>query len=324
MYLHDAHRDAGALEKVSASDVLIVTGSAAEGVAEFIIFSAKSVCRLMLLEAAHTSDASFDSATVLSKWLVQVDARPVTDAAAQCQADRTRVRIMPIDCHPGGGGEGRDIPSAARPGAWDLLRLGLHQAPGAKPDRGRLTAGLTSDKPRMIVCPHLGWTFGSVLDPGNPAATTREIASTHFAEYSRYCGMDRFAATRELELASRCVVETGTATLYRALSNVTDEPVLKRIASLIAADEVRHYKHFYRFFQRYHERERTNRLAIARTLWQRMTEVDDEDGFIAFKHVFVVSNPGAEFQIPRARASALRSFGDGSCVTRDNTTSRVL
>ena len=130
-----------------------------------------------------------------------------------------------------------------------------------------------------------------------------------FAEYSRYCGMERFAASRELELASRCVVETGTATLYRALSNVTDEPVLKRIASLIAADEVRHYKHFYRFFQRYHERERTNRLAIARTLWQRMTEVDAEDGFIAFKHVFVASNPGVEFQIgdySAFRASARR------------------
>jgi hypothetical protein len=36
-----------------------VTGSAAEKVAEFIILSAKPVCRLMLLEAAHTSDASF-------------------------------------------------------------------------------------------------------------------------------------------------------------------------------------------------------------------------------------------------------------------------
>jgi hypothetical protein len=96
MYLHDAHRDAGPLEKVPASAVLIVTGSAAEGVAEFIIFSPKSVCRLMLLEAAHTSDASFDSAMVLSEWIVQVDARPVTDAEAQCRADRTRVRIMAL------------------------------------------------------------------------------------------------------------------------------------------------------------------------------------------------------------------------------------
>jgi hypothetical protein len=66
---------------------------------------------------------------------------------------------------------------------------------------------------------------------------------------------------------ARCVVETGTATAYRALSEMTAEPVLKRIATNIADDEVRHYKYFYRFFQRYHQRERTSRLAIARTLW---------------------------------------------------------
>src|SRR5277367_623872 len=54
----------------------------------------------MLLEAAHTSDASFDPAMVLFKSVVQVDARPVTDVAAQCRADRTRVRIMPVGCHP--------------------------------------------------------------------------------------------------------------------------------------------------------------------------------------------------------------------------------
>ena len=87
------------LEKVTASagcwDVLVVTGSAAEEVAEFVVLSAESICRLMLLEAAHTSDASFDPAMVLFKSIVQVDARPVTDVAAQCRADRAGVRIMP-------------------------------------------------------------------------------------------------------------------------------------------------------------------------------------------------------------------------------------
>jgi hypothetical protein len=37
-----------------------------------------------------------------------------------------------------------------------------------------------------------------------------------FAEYSRCCGIDRFASTQDLELASRCVVEIGTATFYHA------------------------------------------------------------------------------------------------------------
>lgn len=127
------------------------------------------------------------------------------------------------------------------------------------------------------------------------------------SEYSRCCGVDVLATTRELEFAARCVVETGTATFYRALSDMTGEPVLKQIADLIAADEIRHYKHFYRFFRRYHEREQTNRLSVARTLWRRITEIDTDDGLIAFKHVFVVANPGCEFQFRDYRAFRTRA-----------------
>src|SRR5260363_135648 len=50
---------------------------------------------------------------------------------------------------------------------------------------------------------------------------------------------------RALEMAARCVVETGTATLYRAIHAWADEPVLKEITDHIRSDEVRHYKYFY-------------------------------------------------------------------------------
>ena len=92
------------MEKATASagcwDVLVVTGSAAEEVAEFSVFSAEPVCRVMLLEAAHTSDPSLDSAMVLFKSIIQVDARPVADLAAQRRTDRARVGVMPVGSHP--------------------------------------------------------------------------------------------------------------------------------------------------------------------------------------------------------------------------------
>jgi hypothetical protein len=48
------------MEKATASagcwNVLAMTGSAAEDVVEFIVLAAESVCRVMLLEPAHTSD----------------------------------------------------------------------------------------------------------------------------------------------------------------------------------------------------------------------------------------------------------------------------
>jgi hypothetical protein len=75
------------VEKVTASagcwDVLVVAGSTAEEVAEFIVLSAEPVCRVMLLEATHTSDPSLDPAMVLFKSIIEIDARPVADVAAQ-------------------------------------------------------------------------------------------------------------------------------------------------------------------------------------------------------------------------------------------------
>jgi hypothetical protein len=115
------------------------------------------------------------------------------------------------------------------------------------------------------------------------------------AEFLRFCSVDQLAETRALEMAARCVVETGTATLYRAVSEASPEPVLRLITAAISADEVRHYKNFYRFFLRYRESEQPSRTAVARTLWARISEVDAEDAFYAFKHVYLGRNPQAEF-----------------------------
>jgi hypothetical protein len=115
------------------------------------------------------------------------------------------------------------------------------------------------------------------------------------AEFTRFCSVDQLAQTRALEMAARCVVETGTASFYRALAEMSPEPVLGKIAAAISADEVRHYKHFYRFFLRYREDEQPSRAAVARTLWARIGEVDAEDAFYAFKHVYLECNPHTEF-----------------------------
>jgi hypothetical protein len=63
--------------------VLVVTGSAAEEVAEFIVLAPEPTGRVMFLEASHTSDASFDPTMVLLKSIIQINTRPVADVAAQ-------------------------------------------------------------------------------------------------------------------------------------------------------------------------------------------------------------------------------------------------
>jgi rubrerythrin len=116
------------------------------------------------------------------------------------------------------------------------------------------------------------------------------------ADYGPMCTVERLASSRALEMASRCVVETGTASFYRMMSEISPEPVLKRLAAAISTDEVRHYKHFHRYFQRYRDRERPSRLAILRTLLNRAADVEAEDTLCAYKAVFTASHPGKAFQ----------------------------
>jgi len=112
-----------------------------------------------------------------------------------------------------------------------------------------------------------------------------------FAEYSLTCSYEQFEKKRALEMVARCVIETGTATLYRAINECSDEPVLKEITDHIRTDEVRHYKHFFRFFKKWNKIEGNGRLAVLGALVRRVVELKSEDSEIALRHVFAVRYP---------------------------------
>ncbi len=105
-------------------------------------------------------------------------------------------------------------------------------------------------------------------------------------EYGAVCTAEQLESCRGLELAARCVVETGTASLYRALNDITDEPVLKQLTNRIKSDEVRHFKYFYQHYRRYREREGFGRYPVFRVLLRRVNEIKSEDSDIALRHVF--------------------------------------
>lgn len=124
-----------------------------------------------------------------------------------------------------------------------------------------------------------------------------------FAEYSALCTLDEFEPTPGLEMAARCVVETGTATYYEALSLAAKEPVLAGITALIRADEVRHFKHFYRYFRDYQEREAHGRLRVLRVVLKRVIEARNSDAECALWHVFHTRHAGE-----RRNGAAFREF----------------
>lgn len=110
-------------------------------------------------------------------------------------------------------------------------------------------------------------------------------------EYSTFCSLDELEPTPALELVARCVVETGTAALYRALHDYTDEPILKQVTGFIRSDEVRHYKNFHRFFGDYNRHAAYGRWPVLRVLGRRLAELRNEDADCALRHVFRVRYP---------------------------------
>lgn len=122
-----------------------------------------------------------------------------------------------------------------------------------------------------------------------------EPARQRFVEEFRPFCDTALEPTRSQEMASRCVVETGTASYYRTLSRASPEPVLATLTRHIADDEVRHYKHFYRYFRKYRDLETPQRTAILPALWRRLRMTGGDDSFIVLKHVYSTGHPGEPF-----------------------------
>lgn len=126
-----------------------------------------------------------------------------------------------------------------------------------------------------------------------------------FEEYRHTCSVDNFETSEALEMAARCVVETGTAALYRALEQASDEPVLRSLTRRIANDEVRHYKHFYHYFNSFNAAERLGRLRVLGALVRRLLEIKNEDAEIALRNVLRIER-GTE-HIPQKDVRKLNS-----------------
>ena len=120
-----------------------------------------------------------------------------------------------------------------------------------------------------------------------PEFDWEETYKRFYAEYAGLCRTDRLGPTHTLELVSRCVIETGTASLYTMIADSTAEPTLQMLARRIRDDEIGHYRYFYHAFRRYLEREPAGYYRIARTLLARAREIDHEDAFLAFKHIYL-------------------------------------
>ena len=113
-----------------------------------------------------------------------------------------------------------------------------------------------------------------------------------YPEYAAACTQEELEPSRALEMAARCVVETGTSTLYQTLNTYATEPVLREITARLKSDEVRHYSYFYDAYRRYcAEKGRPPRWKVGRALLRRVLEAFSDDGDIAFRHAWNGRHP---------------------------------
>jgi len=117
--------------------------------------------------------------------------------------------------------------------------------------------------------------WAALADPSYDfAATFDRFQERYRVDFD--CDVSR-RGSRSGEMIARCMVEVGTSSYYAALRDGVREPVLKEICRNIAADEIRHYKLFYRNMMRCLERERIGFWRRLRVGFGRMAEAQDDE-----------------------------------------------
>jgi len=108
--------------------------------------------------------------------------------------------------------------------------------------------------------------------------------------------------SRSGEMIARCMVEIGTSSYYSALRDGVREPVLKEICRNIAADEIRHYKLFYKNLTRCLECERIWFLQRLRIAFGRIAEAEDDELAYAYYAANETAGPYDRRRYSRAYA----------------------
>lgn len=112
--------------------------------------------------------------------------------------------------------------------------------------------------------------------------------------------------SRAGEMVARCIVEIGTSSYYTALREAAVEPVLQEICRRIAADELRHYRLFYKSLGRWLARERLGRLGRLRIALGRVAESEDDELAYAY---YAANEPERSYDRRRySRAYARRAY----------------
>ena len=143
-----------------------------------------------------------------------------------------------------------------------------------------------------------------------PSFDWEQAYAGFIAAFEPLCTMGRLEPRRGLEMVGRCVVETSTTSLYRAIQGHARDPVLRDMVRRIGDDEVRHYKHFLRYFRQFQQREQSSRMAVFGALVRRSLEIGLRDTDSGLRHAYAgryrdTTTPHPTFEETRRAVRAL-------------------
>lgn len=146
--------------------------------------------------------------------------------------------------------------------------------------------------------------WAEIADPGYDFGTAFErFQAGYRVDFDRDVSR---RGSRSGEMIARCIVEVGTSSYYSALRDAVREPVLKEICRNIAADEIRHYKLFYKNLTRCLEHERIGFWKRLRVGLGRMAEAQDDELAYAY---YAANETSSGYDRRRCtRAYARRAF----------------
>jgi hypothetical protein len=111
--------------------------------------------------------------------------------------------------------------------------------------------------------------------------------------------------SRRGEMIARCVVESGTSSLYSAIREAAGEPVLREVAGRIASDEFRHYRLFFEMLNGDAEPD----LPLWRKLWVAVTRVNEaEDDELSYAYYCANVRPEEVAEKPYKREIYARAY----------------
>lgn len=152
-----------------------------------------------------------------------------------------------------------------------------------------------------------GEALGRWAELADPTFDFKEAFARFQKGYQVNEGADQSVrGSRAGEMIARCVVESGTSSFYSGMRDNTQEPVLKKIAAFIAADEFRHWKMFYEGYLKYQPKDRVGFLQRLGIAMSRVQEAEDDE--LAFAYYCGNVSPDQEADVPYDRDAYSKAY----------------